>query len=278
MGTASATCAGSRERLDYLAWLGVDAFWLSPFYPSPLADFGYDIADYTAVDPQLGTLGDFDALVAAAHERGLRVLLDLDSGTHVDRAPLVPRASGLVHLVAGRRAAEQLGLGLRRARVGPRRAQRTLVPALVLSGAGRPRLAQPGGGGGDAGRRPLLARARRGRVPRRRDRPDGQGRRAARRAAGDERVPVSAPPGRGRAGAPVLGQPARGRGRASVDQGGSRRCAPGRRGLRADVGVPALPGGARSRLLVRVPLLALGRRSGCARRSSRRRSSAASPG
>ncbi|HXL43578.1 MAG TPA: alpha-amylase family glycosyl hydrolase [Gaiellaceae bacterium] len=68
---------GIAERLDYLVWLGVDAFWLSPMYPSPLADFGYDVSDYTAVDPQLGSLDDFDRLVAAAHERGLRVLLDL---------------------------------------------------------------------------------------------------------------------------------------------------------------------------------------------------------
>jgi alpha-glucosidase len=68
---------GIVQRLDHLVWLGVDAFWLSPIYPSPLADFGYDVSDYTAVDPQLGTLDDFDELVAAAHERGLRVLLDL---------------------------------------------------------------------------------------------------------------------------------------------------------------------------------------------------------
>ena len=68
---------GIIERLDYLAWLGVDAFWLSPIYPSPLADFGYDVSDYTAVDPVFGTLDDFDELVAASHERGLRVLLDL---------------------------------------------------------------------------------------------------------------------------------------------------------------------------------------------------------
>jgi alpha-glucosidase len=68
---------GIAQRLDHLVWLGVDAFWLSPIYPSPLADFGYDVSDYTAVDPQLGTLEDFDELVSAAHERGLRVLLDL---------------------------------------------------------------------------------------------------------------------------------------------------------------------------------------------------------
>jgi alpha-glucosidase len=68
---------GITQRLDHLSWLGVDALWLSPFYPSPLADFGYDVSDYTAVDPVFGTLDDFDELVAAAHERDLRVLLDL---------------------------------------------------------------------------------------------------------------------------------------------------------------------------------------------------------
>ena len=68
---------GIERRLDHLAYLGVDAFWLSPIYPSPLADFGYDVSNYTAVDPAFGTLGDLDALVAGAHERGLRVLLDL---------------------------------------------------------------------------------------------------------------------------------------------------------------------------------------------------------
>jgi alpha-glucosidase len=71
---------GITQRLDHLAWLGVDAFWLSPIYPSPLADFGYDVADHTDVDRQLGTLEDFDELAAAAHERGLRVLLDLIPG------------------------------------------------------------------------------------------------------------------------------------------------------------------------------------------------------
>jgi alpha-glucosidase len=68
---------GITQRLDHLVYLGVDAFWLSPIYPSPLADFGYDVSDYTGVDPQLGTLADFDMLVSEAHDRGLRVLLDL---------------------------------------------------------------------------------------------------------------------------------------------------------------------------------------------------------
>jgi alpha-glucosidase len=67
---------GIAERLPYLRWLGVDAIWITPFYPSPLRDFGYDITDHTAVDPQFGTLEDFDELVAAAHRERLRVILD----------------------------------------------------------------------------------------------------------------------------------------------------------------------------------------------------------
>jgi alpha-glucosidase len=68
---------GVRRRLDHLAWLGVDALWLSPIYPSPLADFGYDVSDYTAIDPVFGTFDDFDALVAEARELGLDVLMDM---------------------------------------------------------------------------------------------------------------------------------------------------------------------------------------------------------
>jgi alpha-glucosidase len=68
--------AGITARLDHLAWLGVDAVWLSPIYRSPMRDFGYDISDHTDVDPRFGTLADFDALVARAHELGLRVVVD----------------------------------------------------------------------------------------------------------------------------------------------------------------------------------------------------------
>jgi glycosidase len=68
---------GIRQRLDHLAWLGVDALWISPCFPSPMADFGYDVADYCDIDPRFGTLADFDRLLADAHERGLHVLLDL---------------------------------------------------------------------------------------------------------------------------------------------------------------------------------------------------------
>ncbi len=67
---------GVTARLDYLADLGVDAVWLSPFYRSPQADFGYDVADFCDVDPLFGTLGDFDRLVAAARDRGLKIIVD----------------------------------------------------------------------------------------------------------------------------------------------------------------------------------------------------------
>ena len=67
---------GIRARLSELAWLGVDALWISPFYPSPMVDFGYDVSDYCDVDPRFGTLEEFDALVAEAHALGLRVVID----------------------------------------------------------------------------------------------------------------------------------------------------------------------------------------------------------
>ena len=68
---------GVTSRLDYLDQLGVDAIWLSPFYLSPQHDAGYDVADYRAVDPRFGTLADADEMIAAAHEAGIRVVVDL---------------------------------------------------------------------------------------------------------------------------------------------------------------------------------------------------------
>jgi alpha-glucosidase len=68
---------GIASRLDYLQALGVDAIWISPMYPSPQVDFGYDISDYENVDPQYGTLKDFDMLVAEAKKRNIRVILDM---------------------------------------------------------------------------------------------------------------------------------------------------------------------------------------------------------
>jgi len=78
---------GIIERLDYLQWLGVDAIWLSPIYPSPMADFGYDISDFTAIDPLFGTLADFDELIAEARARSLKVILDFVPNHTSDRHP-----------------------------------------------------------------------------------------------------------------------------------------------------------------------------------------------
>ena len=78
---------GIIERLDYIAALGVDAIWISPFFKSPMADFGYDIADYRDVDPLFGTLDDFDRLLARAHALGLKVMIDqVLSHTSVEHA------------------------------------------------------------------------------------------------------------------------------------------------------------------------------------------------
>ena len=79
--------AGIERRLDHLAWLGVDAIWISPFYRSPMADFGYDVSDYRDVDPLFGSLADFDRLVAAVHERGMRLLVDWVPNHTSDRHP-----------------------------------------------------------------------------------------------------------------------------------------------------------------------------------------------
>ena len=78
---------GLLEHLPHLVDLGIDALWLSPVYPSPMADFGYDVADHCAIDPVFGTLADFDALVAAAHGAGLKVVLDYVPNHTSDRHP-----------------------------------------------------------------------------------------------------------------------------------------------------------------------------------------------
>ncbi|HKH88375.1 MAG TPA: alpha-amylase family glycosyl hydrolase [Acidimicrobiales bacterium] len=78
---------GVRRHLDHLVWLGVDAIWLSPFYRSPMKDFGYDVSDYRAVDPLFGSTEDFDRLVADAHDRGLRVIVDFVPNHTSDQHP-----------------------------------------------------------------------------------------------------------------------------------------------------------------------------------------------
>jgi alpha-glucosidase len=86
-GNGVGDLAGVIRRLDYLADLGVDAIWLSPFYPSPMADFGYDVADYCDVDPLFGDLATFDRLVAGAHARSIKVIIDWVPNHSSDQHP-----------------------------------------------------------------------------------------------------------------------------------------------------------------------------------------------
>jgi alpha-glucosidase len=83
---------GIRNRLDHLRQLGVDAIWLSPFYTSPMADGGYDVADPTDVDPMFGTLADFDDLLAAAHERDIKLTVDIVPNHFSDQHPWFQQA------------------------------------------------------------------------------------------------------------------------------------------------------------------------------------------
>ncbi|MGH2475729.1 MAG: glycoside hydrolase family 13 protein [Candidatus Limnocylindrales bacterium] len=95
--------AGMRSRLSYLRDLGVDAVWVNPWFPSPMADGGYDVADYRAIDPLFGTLADADAFIADAHHQGLRVLLDIVPNHTSDRHRWFGAA-----LAAGRGSPERL--------------------------------------------------------------------------------------------------------------------------------------------------------------------------
>lgn len=84
--------AGLLQKLDYLQWLGVTAIWVLPFYPSPLRDDGYDIADYYNINPNYGTLDDFKRFLAEAHNRGLRVITELVINHSSDQHPWFQRA------------------------------------------------------------------------------------------------------------------------------------------------------------------------------------------
>lgn len=86
-GSGEGDLAGVREHLDHLEWLGVDALWLCPFYPSPMVDSGYDVADFCDVDPRFGSLPEFDRLLADAHARGIRVLVDWVPNHSSDQHP-----------------------------------------------------------------------------------------------------------------------------------------------------------------------------------------------
>ena len=101
-GDGMGDLGGLRRRLPYLADLGVDAVWITPWYPSPMADGGYDVSDYRDIDPRLGTLADGDALLAEARAAGLRVLIDLVANHTSDQHPWFVAA-----LAGGREAPER---------------------------------------------------------------------------------------------------------------------------------------------------------------------------
>ena len=154
---------GMRSRLPYLASLGVDAVWINPWYPSPQADGGYDVADYRDVEPAFGTLDDGQRFIDDAHAHGIRVILDIvpnhTSDQHAWFVAALAAGPGLaracpLHLPAraGRRrrtAAERLGGDVRRAGLGAGdrtgRVAGGVVPPPVRRRAARPQLGQPRG-------------------------------------------------------------------------------------------------------------------------------------
>ena len=168
---------GIEARLDHLAALGVDVVWLSPIYPSPQDDAGYDISDYQDVDPTFGTLADFDRLLAAVHERGMRLILDLVVNHTSDEHPWFaasrssrddpkrdwywwrPPRDGMA---AGAPGAEPTNWRSFFSgpvwELDPR--DRRVLPAPVLAQAARPQLGEPGGARGRLRDDALVARPR----------------------------------------------------------------------------------------------------------------------
>ena len=187
--------AGIIQHADYLPWLGVDAVWISPFYPSPMADFGYDVVGLHRRRPDVRhARRTSTGWSQALHARGIRVILDFVPNHSSDQHPW---------FVASRRSRDDPKRDWYVWRDpapdgGPpnnwvsmagggawavRRRDRPVLPALVPQGAARPQLAQPGRARGDARRAALLARARRRRLPGRRAVVPRQGPRVPRRAA-----------------------------------------------------------------------------------------------
>ncbi len=86
-GDGTGDLRGIIAQLDYLSWLGVEAVWLSPFYPSPMVDFGYDVSNYTGVDAIFGDLATFDELIQQAHRYGIKVIIDFVINHSSDEHP-----------------------------------------------------------------------------------------------------------------------------------------------------------------------------------------------
>ena len=199
-GDGTGDIPGMLLRLDYLAELGVEVVWLSPIYRSPMDDNGYDISDYTDVDPLFGTLEELDELIAGLHARGIKLIMDLvvnhTSDEHpwfvesrdpgVAQARLVLLAAGPGGLRARHRGggADQLGFVVLRLVLDLRRAQRRVLPARLLAQAAGPQLGEPGGPRGRLRDDELVGRPGRGRLPDGRDQHDLQAAGAARRRSG----------------------------------------------------------------------------------------------
>ena len=232
---------GLQQKLDYLQWLGIDCIWLLPFYPSPLRDGGYDIADFYGINPDYGTVEDFRAFVEAAHERGIRVIVDLvmnhtssDHAWFQESRNDADRPEGrLVRLVGHERPLPRRPDHLRRhgdVQLDVRPRSRPVLLAPLLQPPAGPELREPGGAGGDARGAALLARRRARRLPaRRRAVPLRGGGNELREPAAHARVP-EAGAGRGRRALPGP-RPARGgepvaRGRRRLLRRGRRRRVP----------------------------------------------------
>jgi hypothetical protein len=145
---------GITQRLDHIASLGVDAVWISPFFTSPMKDFGYDVSDYRDVDPMFGTLADFDALIAARARTQGRVMIDLVLSHTSDQHPWFRKAAKSRDQSQGRlvclgrtqarwHAAEQLAVGLWRHGLAMGPQAPAILPAQLPDLAARPELPQP---------------------------------------------------------------------------------------------------------------------------------------
>ena len=195
-GDGTGDVNGIRARLPYLAELGVDAIWISPWYPSPLLDGGYDVADYRDINPEFGTLADADALITEAHALGMRILIDLVPNHCSWEHPWFKAA-----LAAGKGSPERDLFWFRDSEDGPAADElagrvrwrrlaadqeirgRTVVPAPVRHLPARLELGQPEGDRGVRLDPAVLVRPRHRRVPDRRRRLDGEGPGVARRTA-----------------------------------------------------------------------------------------------
>ena len=191
---------GITSRLDYLHELGVDVVWLSPVYRSPMDDNGYDISDYTDVDPLFGRLADLDALIAGLHERGMKLVMDLVVNHTSDEHPWFvesrdpesakrdwywwrPARPGFEPGPPGAEPTNWASVVLR-VGLGARRAERRVLPARVQPQAAGPQLGEPGGAPGRLRDDELVGRPGRRRLPDGRHQHDLEAARARRRARG----------------------------------------------------------------------------------------------